>query len=85
MSDPVFDEFGNLREPVSCHTCRHLHPDWISCDAFPDMIPLEIQRGDFDHRNPHPLDGGIQYEEALPDLADEGTVEAEVEVWMEAE
>lgn len=35
---------------------------WPSCEAFPDAIPNPIRLGEFDHRNPYPGDGGIQYE-----------------------
>ena len=31
------------------------------CDAFPDGIPERILRNQFDHRKPHPHDGGVQF------------------------
>jgi hypothetical protein len=46
-----------------CHLCRHLAPGGtMTCVAFPDGIPWEIQSGEFDHRQPHPDDHGIRYE-----------------------
>jgi len=47
---------------ISCIDCIHLHNDEMTCAAFEDGIPIFIISGDFDHRNPHPGDGGIQYE-----------------------
>ena len=32
------------------------------CAAFPYGIPFPVRIGVFDHRNPHPADGGIQFE-----------------------
>jgi hypothetical protein len=48
-----------------CHLCRHLDrnaPVGMSCAAFPRGIPFPVRIGVFDHRNPHPADGGIQFE-----------------------
>jgi hypothetical protein len=47
-----------------CTYCRHNRPlDGRACAAFPaeDSIPMEIWQGDFDHRQPHPGDHGIQF------------------------
>jgi len=32
------------------------------CEAFPDGIPHEILIDEFDHKEPHPDDNGIQFE-----------------------
>jgi hypothetical protein len=32
-----------------------------TCDAFPDGIPVGILDGSFDHRLPHPNDGGVRF------------------------
>jgi hypothetical protein len=50
-----------------CLSCKHFNLDpkddgEYICKAFPLGIPTEICFGDFDHRNPHPEDNGIQYE-----------------------
>ena len=57
-----------------CWPCRHYRPpegtpgaidgDWSSgtCAAFPDGIPSIIAAGGFDHREPHPDDGGVRFE-----------------------
>lgn len=53
--DPTFELVG------ICHRCKHRR-DVDTCNAFPNGIPTEILVGDFDHRNPYPGDGGIQFE-----------------------
>jgi len=55
---------------VQCAYCRHFRSDRRDgnfCDAFPngDGIPLEIIQNEFDHREPHDGDHGIQFD-ALP-------------------
>ena len=34
----------------------------FSCDAFPDVIPSDINNGIIDHRKPFPGDNGIMFE-----------------------
>jgi hypothetical protein len=49
-----------------CDRCRHLDrnaPVGMRCAAFPYGIPFAVRVGVFDHRNPHPGDHGIQFEE----------------------
>ncbi len=48
-----------------CHLCKHLDrnaPVGMICAAFQYGIPFAVRAGIFDHRNPHPADGGIQFE-----------------------
>lgn len=48
---------------LSCLRFRHGKPDGVamSCEAFPAGIPDEIVLMQFDHRKPHPDDGGLMY------------------------
>lgn len=51
-----------LYSPV-CSLCRHVQVDEMrKCAAFSDDIPLEIWKGQNDHRKPYPGDHGIQFE-----------------------
>lgn len=72
-------------EPI-CHFCRHMATSGgMTCAAFPDGIPWEIQSGEFDHRQPHPRDHGVRYDPIQPEefaaraaaLREEGRVVAE--------
>lgn len=61
-----------MRLPTICDACAHLRRADLAlppvedapmnCDAFPDGIPAEIWRGDFDHRASFPGDSGITFE-----------------------
>ena len=51
---------------LKCHYCKHyiISNDIIPrCKAFPDGIPLEIFREEFDHTKPYKNDNGIMFEE----------------------
>ena len=54
-NDPVFERLG------ICHTCKHRRSNGMSCNAFPEGIPIVILIGDFMHTAPYPGDNGIQY------------------------
>ena len=51
-------------DPI-CIKCKHFHNEQ-TCEAFPDLIPIAIWISEFDHHNPHPDDGGIQFERGIP-------------------
>ena len=69
MSDEIVEWLDNQYEhpPVSyiCGRCIHWHGPhpverrW-TCDAFPDLIPLAIWRGENDHTEPYPGDHDIR-------------------------
>lgn len=44
-----------------CDSCAHYDALTNTCEAFPDKIPDEIIKNEFDHRKPHPGDNGIQF------------------------
>lgn len=49
--------------PPMCVRCTRFRPGraGLTCQAFPDGIPAEIVAGAFDHRLPHPDDGGLRF------------------------
>ena len=52
---------------IRCLACKHVrelsdHDVPTYCSAFPNGIPTEIASGKFDHRKPHPDDGGIVFD-----------------------
>jgi hypothetical protein len=76
---PVPDDAPIEKKPLPtggiCHLCKHLDRNasvGMRCTAFPYGIPFTIRAGVFDHRNPHPADGGTQFEpteEAAPEAS----------------
>lgn len=46
-----------------CNQCIHLRTttERLTCDAFPDGIPLEILKGEFDHTKGYIGDKGIRF------------------------
>lgn len=49
-----------------CNACKDHIPYTVTCKAFPKGIPLEIRRGNWDHRQAYPGDSGILYEPKDP-------------------
>lgn len=47
-----------------CNFCKHFKEMTRTCSAFPevDSIPLEIWKGENDHKKSYPGDNGIQFE-----------------------
>lgn len=62
LIDDFLVQMKNMESGFSCTLCKHLHSDEISCDAFPDAIPNDIQSSVIDHRKPFPNDNGIMFE-----------------------
>lgn len=59
-----------LNRPL-CYACKHFDPVYARekigikgkrCKGFPNGIPREILFDRYDHRFPHPYDGGFQFE-----------------------
>jgi hypothetical protein len=49
-------------EPIrQCDRCVFRLQGKSACVAFPWGIPPEIREGRFDHRQPHPGDGGFRF------------------------
>ena len=57
--DQMKAHFG---ETPQCDSCRHLHEDGCTCDAFPQKIPEDIFVNIVDHRNAVEGDNGIHWE-----------------------
>jgi len=54
---------------VPCIFCKHFNRDELgtmSCMAFPNGIPSEIQEVKVIHNKPYPSDNGIRYEPLSP-------------------
>ena len=45
-----------------CNKCLHVHETGMTCDAFPDSIPMDILAGRIAHTTPYKGDQGIQFE-----------------------
>jgi hypothetical protein len=43
-----------------CNRCIH-RKDGLTCEAYPEGIPIEIVSGELDHHKPLPGDHGIQF------------------------
>lgn len=68
MAKKPFSSLGQDAQPGDtqfslCVRCKHKFNGRAGCAAFPDGIPDEFARGETEHRNPHPGDQGIQFEE----------------------
>jgi len=51
--------------PPICYGCARFKADnldGLTCDAYPEGIPIEIITSEHDHRKPFPGDHGIQFE-----------------------
>jgi hypothetical protein len=55
--------FPSVTRPDQCLACVHWSPvsgEWPACTAF-EEVPIEILKGEFDHRKPFPSDRGIRF------------------------
>ncbi len=69
-------EIMHYKNPI-CTSCKYFdhnniktNNETFTCTAFPKGIPEAILASDFDHKKPHPEDGGIKYEEMKQDFDD---------------
>jgi hypothetical protein len=53
----------------ACFFCKHLYEEnkngrqsEYKCSAFPQGVPEDIYKGDYDHHHPYPNDLGIRFE-----------------------
>ena len=79
-----FQMDGSVGTTCPCLTCVHLMEDSslpLHCSAFPGEVPIEIRRGDHQHRTPFEGDGGFRWAEpADPEPETDGTV-PDAEAW----
>ena len=64
------ERFGYAEGDIAvapCATCARKSPWGPSCAAFPRGIPVEIRRGEHQHRVPFPGDGGLTYQPSEPE------------------
>ncbi len=58
--DSALQAIGNV--DFDCDLCKHIHRDNVTCDAFPDGIPMIILSNQKAHTKPYPNDNGIRFE-----------------------
>ncbi len=50
---------------AQCQSCRRYRGN-LACDAYPARIPATILKGQADHTEPQPGDGGLRYDPIYP-------------------
>lgn len=50
-----------LRKKYNCRDCGWFNPNFLTCRAFPDAIPVVILSDDFEHVIPYKGDGGYRW------------------------
>ena len=56
--------------PIQCAECKH-YTEGLKCAAFPNGIPKAVITNEYDHRESHPGDHGIQFEPLAADTEDD--------------
>ncbi|KKK51484.1 hypothetical protein LCGC14_3114480 [marine sediment metagenome] len=59
--DSALQAISNI--DFDCDSCKHIHRDGVTCEAFPNGIPIEILSNQKAHTKHYPNDNGIQFEE----------------------
>jgi hypothetical protein len=66
LVSPVCLACAHYRGPSGDITGKGVMLAWVTCEAFPEGIPVAITTGEHDHRHPYPGDGGIHFETIGP-------------------
>ena len=62
IDDTALQAIKNM--DFDCDYCKHIHSDGVTCEAFPDVIPIIILSNQIAHTKPFEGDNGIHFERA---------------------